>query len=60
MRLIYRGEIYPHTPTAPKLYTYPRALNWRYQTADFTPNLAKPVTFIDQSRAINWRYQTQS
>lgn len=57
MHLIYRGQIYPYTPTAPEPYVKPRALNWRFQA----PGESYETTSVPQPyvkpRAINWRYR---
>lgn len=60
MHLIYRGQVYPYTPTVPKPYVKPHALNWRFQPpgelyeSTFVPRPPQPYV---KPRALNWRYR---
>ena len=60
MNLIYRGHVYPYTPTEPKPYVKPRALNWRFQAPGKCYETYE-TAFVPQPyvkpRALNWRYR---
>jgi hypothetical protein len=63
MHLIYRGQVYNYTPTAPIPYTGLRALNWRFQSpvqsskSHETTFVSQPSRHYVEPRAINWRYR---